>query len=86
MKNVIIWAKGYFAFYVNLVKTCTDITLEMHEKCARLHLTAEERIENLSDDLLRLFCVKIRKGIYNEKTSECLASSAGAEPARFGRL
>jgi len=34
----------------------------MHEKCTRLHLTAEERIENLSYDLLRLFCMKIRKG------------------------
>jgi hypothetical protein len=45
----------YFAFIVNLVKRCTDITPEMHENCAWLDGSARERIGIPLDNLLLLF-------------------------------
>jgi hypothetical protein len=69
--------KKLFSFYVNLAKICTDISLETHKNRTWLNRTAKERMENLSDRLLPLFCPRIRKEMYNEKISEYLASFTG---------
>ena len=44
--------KKSLLFFVNLAKTCTDISLETHENCIGFSMTTKVRIENLSDDLL----------------------------------